>query len=451
MESGRSGTSDNRWTSISRRTLAQAAGLGLAAASVAPLIRASAQDASPEAVASPVSGEAIPELDGFDAAMSQLVADWGLPGAQLAVAAEGRLVFDRGYGFADVEAGEAVEPDHRFRIASVSKTITTVGALRLVDAGQLALTDTVFPLLDLESFPNATIDPRLDAVTVEQLMIHAGGWNSSASGDPQYVPMLELAATVSGGDNPPDATTIIRFMLGSGLDYDPGTASIYSNFGFNVLGRVIEKVSGQTYADFTQEQVFAPAGITDMQLGKTRLDERAEREVRYYQPPEYPATVPSVFPGEGFVPFAYGSFYMDVMDSHGGWIARASDLARYALAIDGQRGEALLQPETVAALTDTPRPPGEGLNGAATGDPADGLAWVVQEGPLGREWAHTGALGGSTAALLLRNDEGVTLAFVTNTLPADVVGFFDALRAALTGAASAITTWPDIDLFETSA
>lgn len=98
-----------------------------------------------------------------------------------------------------------------------------------------------------------------------------------------------------------------------------------------------------------------------------------------------------------------------------------------------------------------PRPPGEGLNGAATGDPATGLAWVVQEGPLGREWAHTGALGGSTASLLLRNDEGLTLAFVANTLPADVVGFVAALRAALTGAATAIESWPDIDLFETGA
>jgi N-acyl-D-amino-acid deacylase len=434
---------------FSRRAAVRASAIGLATGIAAG--KAFAQEATPAGRATPVSGEAIPELDAFDTAMHGLVADWGLPGAQLAVAAEGRMVFDRGYGYADVEAGEAVQPYHRFRIASVSKTITAVGALRLVDAGELSLDDAVFPLLDLEPFPNATIDPRMNTITVEQLMIHAGGWNSGASGDPQYVPLLQLAATVSGESGPPDATTIIRLMLGSGLDFDPGTASIYSNFGFNVLGRVIEKVSGQTYDAFIQEQIFAPAGIETMQLGKTRLDERAEGEVRYYQPPEYPATVPSVFPGEGFVPFAYGSFYMDVMDAHGGWIARASDMARYALAIDGQRGESLLQPETVTAMITTARPPGEGLNGAATGDPADGLAWVVQDRPLGREWAHTGALGGSTAALLLRNDEGLTLAFLANTLPADVVGFFDALRAALVTAAAAVATWPDIDLFQGGA
>lgn len=436
---------------FTRRTVVRTAGLGLAATSLAPVLRATAQEATPVADATPVSGEAIPELDAFDAAMRQMVADWGLPGAQLAVAREGNLVFDRGYGYADLDVGEAVQPDHRFRIASVSKTITAVGALRLAEAGQLQLSDPVFPLLDLEPPPNAPVDPRMKQITVEHLMVHAGGWNSGVSGDPQYLPLSQLAASNLGESGPPQGETIIRFMLGSGLDFDPGTASIYSNFGFNVLGRVIEHVSGLSYADFIQEQVLAPAGIDGMQLGKSRLEERAEREVRYYQPPEYPSAVPSVFPGEGYAPFAYGSFFMDGMDAHGGWIGRASDLARYALAIDGQRGEPLLQSDTVASMTTAPRPPGEGLNGAATGDPAAGLAWVVQAGPLGQEWAHTGALGGSTAAMLLRNDEGLTLAFVANTLPADVVGFFDALRAALTGAASAIETWPDIDLFDAGA
>ncbi len=62
---------------------------------------------------------------------------------------------------------------------------------------------------------------------------------------------------------------------------------------------------------------------------------------------------------------------------------------------------------------------------------------------------RAGAQDASPAAMLLRNDDGVTLAFVANTLPADVVGFFDALRAALAGAAAGIQAWPDIDLFET--
>jgi N-acyl-D-amino-acid deacylase len=432
----------------SRRAALRSGATGLAALAAAPSVggRVAAAQATP-ASDLPISGPAVPELAALDAASRDLVANWGLPGALLAVGYEGRLVFDRGYGYADLEAGEAVEPNHRFRVASVTKTITAVGVMALVEAGELALSDKVFPLLDLEPPANATVDPRLDEVTVEHLLVHAGGWDSSASGDPQYVPMLQLAASVLGEPGPPDGESIVRFMLGSGLDFDPGTKSVYSNFGFNVAGRVIEQVTGQAYGTFIQERVLAPAGIATMQLGKTRLEERAADEVRYYQPPEYPATVPGVFPGEGFVPFAYGSFFLDAMDAHGGWIGRASDLVRYATAIDGARGEPLLRPEIVTTMLGAPRPAGEGYNGAANTDPATGLGWVVQAGPLGREWAHTGALGGSTAALLLRNDEGVTLSFVTNTLPADFVGFFGTLRPALTGALAAVATWPTHDLF----
>jgi hypothetical protein len=183
-------------------------------------------------------------------------------------------------------------------------------------------------------------------------------------------------------------------------------------------------------------------------IGKTLLEDRAEGEVRYNQPPEYPATVPSVYPGQGYVPFAYGSFFMDAMDAHGGFIGAASDLIRYATAIDGQRGEALLAPETVELMVSAPRPPSEGFNGAGNDQPATGLGWVVQPGGNGTEWAHTGALGGSTAALLLRLGDGQWISFVTNTLPADFLAFFGDLRAFLTTAASEVTAWPVHDLFD---
>lgn len=438
---------------ITRRTAVAAIPAGVALGSIGRHAAwAAGTSATPEpgtltAGDVPVSGEDVPELTALDAAMRDLVATWGLPGAQLAIGYEGRLVLDRGYGYADRDALEPVEPEHRFRIASVTKTITAVGTMGLVEAGRLSLDDAVFPLLDLEAPTGAYVDPIMATVTAGQVLIHAGGWNAPVSGDPQYLPLSQLAAATFGEPGPAPAETIVRFMLGSGLDYEPGTMAVYSNFGFNVLGRVLEKVSGQRYEDHIQEQVLAPAGITGMVLGKTRLSEQAEGEVRYYAPPEYPPAVPSVFPGEGFGPFAYGSFFMDGMDSHGGWIARASDLVRYASAIDGLAGTALLAPETIEQMLTAPHAPFTGANGAANTDLATGLAWVVQDGPLGREWAHTGALGGSTAALLLRNDAGLTLAFLTNTLPADVLGFFGALRPALVGAAASVSQWPEGDLF----
>jgi len=409
------------------------------------MYRTMAAEQTPEAL--PASGTPVPELNSFERAAGEIMQTWSLPGGQLAVAKEGRLVFDRGYGMADREVGEPVQPYHRFRVASVTKTITAVGMMRLVEQGRVSLDDAVFPMLNLPPPPGAVEDPRLALITVRDLLVHAGGWNAEASGDPQYWPMSVAAAAMFEEGEVQTPESIIRFMLGSGLDYDPGSASMYSNFGFNVAGRVIEKVSGRSYGDFIQQEVFGPAGVVDMQLGKTRLADRAENEVRYYAPLGYPATVPSVYPGDGYVPWAYGYFAMEIMDAHGGWIGSASDLLRYAVAIDGQRGTALLQPATIEEMVTAHRPPAQGYNGAANNEPATGLGWVVQPGPTGQEWAHTGALGGSTGSLLLRLDDGTWLAFITNSLPIDFLSFFADLRTKLTSAAVEVTAWPSTDLF----
>src|SRR5690242_4408727 len=153
----------------------------LASAALAPVLGgmprgsspAAAQEATPPVAApagAPVSitGQALPGLDGFDPVMTAAMAKWNLPGGQLAIAWGGRLVFNRGYGLADVDRQTPVQPDALFRIASVTKTITTVAILTLVDAGKVALADRAFPLLALEPAANATRDPRLDQITVEE-------------------------------------------------------------------------------------------------------------------------------------------------------------------------------------------------------------------------------------------------------------------------------------------
>ncbi len=376
--------------------------------------------------------------DALDETLTDLVAEWGLPGAQVAVGIAGDVVYDRACGYADPSLDEPMLPDHRLRIASVSKTFTAVAILRLVQDGRLTLDTPVFPLLDLAPPDGAVVDPVLDTVTVRHLLIHAGGYDSTVSGDPQYFPLSIVASSVLGAPAPATGETIIRFMLGAGLDFEPGTRAVYSNFGFNVLGRVIERVTGAAYGDAIQTLVLGPAGITDMALGQSLERDRLDGEVRYVAPPEYPPAVPSVFPAGGYVPIPYGSFNLAAMDAQGGWVARASDLVRYAMAIDGLSGTAILEPDTVEAMLTEPHPPFTGANGAANTDPATGLGWVVQQGPLGREWAHTGGLGGSTAALLFRNDAGLTLAFLTNTLPADFLTFFAALRPAMTEALAAL-------------
>lgn len=106
---------------------------------------------------------------------------------------------------------------------------------------------------------------------------------------------------------------------------------------------------------------------------------------------------PSIFPGENDAPFAYGGFYLRASAAAGGWIGSAEDLVRFATAIDGQRGRALLKPETVRTMLYTPIP------SAAS---QTGLCWTVVPSATGVDFWHTGGLIGSNAAWLVRTSDG---------------------------------------------
>ncbi len=442
---------------LSRRRALRAGGAGLATAVAARLGPwsglAAAQQSSPTAGATPetqdisMTGQAVPDLASLDQVMTALMPTWSLPGGQLAVARDGRLVFNRGYGLADVDRQELVQPNSLFRSASVAKSITAVAILTLVDAGALTLADPAFPLLGFEPAANATRDPLLDEITVEQLLVHAGGWDRNESFDPQFLPWSRMAAATMGLDDPAEATTIVRFMLGVPLDFDPGSKSVYSNFGFNVLGRIIERLSGQPYAEYVRDRVLTPAGVSDMRIGRTRLEDRAPGEVHYYAPPGLGRSE-SVFWGEGYVPIAYGSYDMEALDSHGGWIGSAADLVRFATAVDGQRGQALLTPASLRAMIDTPRPAESGIGSGWDMKPVThGLGWDMTPVAGGAEWAKPGALGGSTAAWIYRGVDGLAIAFIFNSLPDDFRQFVRDAGQALLAAARAVQTWPTNDLF----
>ncbi len=222
---------------------------------------------------------------------------YGSPGAQIAVTYNGRLVLSRGYGYADIEAGSPVQPDSLFRIASLTKLTTAIATLVLVDQGKLNLDAKAFALLpQFTPLSGATSDPRLQNITVRQILHHTAGWDSGGTG---YDPMFDTTAIANATGTTPPSTTdaIIRYMLGRPLDFDPGTKYSYSNFGYCVLGRIIEKVSGQSYNDFVQANVLTKAGSSRFLLGRTLLANRAVGEVRYYDYTGAPLAS-SVFPAD---------------------------------------------------------------------------------------------------------------------------------------------------------
>jgi CubicO group peptidase (beta-lactamase class C family) len=146
---------------------------------------------------------------------------------------------------------------------------------------------------------------------------------------------LEIAAAL-GKAGPASADDVVRYMAGQPLQFAPGSKHAYSNFGYCLLGRVIEKVTGRSYLDYVREQVLAPAGATGMRLGRTLPADRAPGEPFYSDPGRgrnvlRPGAVETV-------PAPDGTFYLEATDAHGGLIGSAVDVVRFlqAYSLDGR-------------------------------------------------------------------------------------------------------------------
>jgi N-acyl-D-amino-acid deacylase len=124
----------------------------------------------------PVTGRADPRLASFDRLMTRFMRKHRIPGAALAVAHNGRMVYARGFGFADRDDKQPVQPDSLFRIASVSKPLTAVAVLQLIERGHLKFDDPVFEILKLQR-PARRFDARWKKVTILHLLQHRGGWD----------------------------------------------------------------------------------------------------------------------------------------------------------------------------------------------------------------------------------------------------------------------------------
>ncbi|HLE64260.1 MAG TPA: serine hydrolase domain-containing protein [Pyrinomonadaceae bacterium] len=179
------------------------------------------------------------------------------------VARNGKLVFSQAYGLADRDKKIPNTLKTRFRIGSMNKMFTAVATLQLVQAGKLALKDVLGKYLT--DYPNKDVASK---VTIEQLLTHTGG-TGDIFGPDFDTRRLELRTLQD----------YVKLYGNRGLEFEPGSRWEYSNYGFILLGVLIEKVSGQSYYDYVREHIYTPAGMTA--TGSEPEDQPTNRSVGY--------------------------------------------------------------------------------------------------------------------------------------------------------------------------
>jgi CubicO group peptidase (beta-lactamase class C family) len=385
-----------------------------------------------------VHGRAQSSLAAFDSAVESYMKepDRTIPGASLAVTRNGELVLARGYSWI-TEVETPVEPTSLFRLASISKTLTGAAIVLLTEEGTLSFSDKVVDLIDM---PGTIRDNRVKDIKVEHLLHHVGGWDREVSGDPMSAD-LEIAGDL-GMPLPITREAIIRWTNGKMLNCDPGIIDgwTYSNYGYMLLGQIIETVAGIPYEAFVQERLLEPLGIHRMRLGRTLLRNRLPGEVLYH------STVYGLYGNvvvEGApqnVMYQYGGHRsIENIAAHGGWVGSAVDLVRFASSFDDPASCPMLSASSVSQLFAT-----HAYGNLKPGSTSHyGCGWYIDRGGSTPGQSHGGTIEGTKTQLARWQDSKTGDAFSAALLFNKYDGTLDwDLLGLIRDTAAKITSWP---------
>ncbi len=339
-------------------------------------------------------------LEKMDRKIEAYMQQWQLKGASLAVMRNDSLLYAKGYGWADEAKGVTMEPYHIMRLASVSKLITAAGVMVLQEQGKLSLRDSVFGecgILGKEEYASSIKDNNYYKITVEDLLRHKGGFTSGA-GDPMF--STRSIMVNNRLDTPPTSDELISIVLRRRLGFVPGTSQSYSNFGYLLLSKVIEKVSGDPYEDFIQKNVLRKAGCMDFHIAGNYYSDRYPNEVRYYVPSNEEPVQEYNNSGR-LVTRCYGGNDITALSGAGAWVGSVPELAKFVASIDGKHDmQNIIEYESVEEMT------------LYSDDKTYSLGWNDTNPAIG--WTRTGTFSG-TSALIKYFPDGECWIFVTNT------------------------------------
>lgn len=289
-------------------------------------------------------------LEPMERDIERFMQRWDLKGMQIAVSRNDSLLYTKGFGWADREGGVKMEANSIMRIASASKLVTATAVMKLIEQGKLSLDSKVFGedgILNDRRITESIADKRMLDITVGMLLRHQGGFTLGA-GDPMFNTVEIMKAKRL--NKAPDNDQLIQIVAQRRLGFMPGQGRKYSNFGYMLLSKVIEKVSGKSYWDFAAEELFEPAGVYGIKPATNYYDDRHAGEVRYYSP-DAELVEDFSHPGK-MVDRCYGGANIKGLMGAGGWVASAADLNRFVAAIDGHAGISdVISPQSVRMMT----------------------------------------------------------------------------------------------------
>jgi serine beta-lactamase-like protein LACTB, mitochondrial len=293
-----------------------------------------------------------------------------LPGVSVAIAMNGKVIFTKAYGWADLENNVPATPESLFRTASVAKPMTAVGALELAEAGKLDLDAPIqkyCPAFPEKPWP----------ITTRELLGHQSGIR--AYQNREILSTVHYVNTIDG----------MSFFKNDPLLFEPGTKYFYSTYGFTVVGCVIEGASGEKYPEYMAEHVFKPAGMDHMAIDDVY------------------AIVPHRV--RGYDRLNGHVINAGLMDSSykipgGGYVTDAEDLVRFASAVMSGK---LLKPETVTAMW-TPQKTRDGK------DTHYGMGWGKADLDGETIFAHSGDQPGTRTSLFVIPSRQMAFAVMIN-------------------------------------
>ncbi len=311
--------------------------------------------------------------DATDAHLRERLSGNGNRAASFAISIDGEIVHTVAFGARSQAEADPVEPTDRFRIASISKTITAITMLQLVEDGLVGLDEAVGPrlasALGVMAVPGASAD-----ITVRQLLTHTSGFA-------QYENLFFGAQVGSCHD-----AAVVAFTRG--LQGTPGAGFRYSNMNYCVIGLLIEELTGAPYERAVYQHVLTPLGISGMRLAPTH--DPGPDEVEHFS--------------------AVGRNYMEVLGGAGAWVATPSDLVKIIDSLDLTKpGWKPLDETTLVEMQTSGNDP-------LVPDRGYGFGLLLYGGGA---YGHTGTVESTHAMVLDRND-GVTWALtVSGEYPSD--------------------------------